>query len=70
MSGYQPTSGPAFNAQPTNNSEYETKPVNYVCGDCDATVSLKAGDAIRCRECGHRVLYKMRTNSLKRDDGK
>jgi DNA-directed RNA polymerase I, II, and III subunit RPABC4 len=36
--------------------------VEYTCGDCDASVSLKRGEPIRCRSCGHRVLYKQRTN--------
>lgn len=33
----------------------------YTCGDCSAKVPLKRGDPIRCKECGHRVLYKERT---------
>lgn len=33
----------------------------YVCGDCSSRVTLKRGDQIRCKECGHRVLYKERT---------
>ncbi|EEH45640.2 DNA-directed RNA polymerase core subunit RPC10 [Paracoccidioides brasiliensis Pb18] len=35
--------------------------VVYVCGDCNSRVSMKRGDQIRCKECGHRVLYKERT---------
>jgi len=35
--------------------------VTYVCGDCNSRVTLKRGDQIRCKECGHRVLYKERT---------
>ena len=42
--------------------EDTTRPVHYLCGDCDARVQLKKGDAIRCKECGYRVLYKERTN--------
>lgn len=34
---------------------------SYVCGECSSRVSLKRGDQIRCKECGHRVLYKERT---------
>lgn len=33
----------------------------YICGDCNSHVTLKRGDQIRCKECGHRVLYKERT---------
>ncbi len=36
--------------------------VHYKCGDCDQDVPLKRGEPIRCRNCGHRVLYKQRTN--------
>lgn len=36
-------------------------PMEYTCADCAAKVVLRKGDQIRCRECGHRVLYKQRT---------
>jgi len=39
-----------------------SRPVRYLCGDCDARVELKRNDPIRCKECGYRVLYKERTN--------
>jgi DNA-directed RNA polymerase subunit RPC12/RpoP len=39
-----------------------SRPVQYLCGECDTKVTLKKGDAIRCKECGYRVLYKERTN--------
>lgn len=42
--------------------EDTSKPVHYLCGDCDNKVVLKKGDPIRCKECGYRVLYKERTN--------
>lgn len=35
--------------------------VVYICGECSAQVPLKRGDQIRCKDCGHRVLYKERT---------
>lgn len=35
--------------------------VSYICGECNSRVSLRRGDQIRCKECGHRVLYKERT---------
>lgn len=38
--------------------------VAYLCGECNSRVSLKRGDQIRCKECGHRVLYKERTKRL------
>ncbi|KAG7006692.1 anthranilate phosphoribosyltransferase [Physcia stellaris] len=36
----------------------------YLCGDCNQKVQLKKGDPIRCKECGHRVLYKERTKRM------
>lgn len=42
-------------------SSNEMLSVVYVCGDCNSRVSMKRGDQIRCKECGHRVLYKERT---------
>jgi DNA-directed RNA polymerases I, II, and III subunit RPABC4 len=33
----------------------------YLCAECSSKVQLKKGDPIRCKECGHRILYKERT---------
>ncbi|KAJ5086650.1 hypothetical protein NUU61_007957 [Penicillium alfredii] len=38
--------------------------VVYLCGECSARVPLKRGDQIRCKDCGHRVLYKERTKRM------
>lgn len=62
---YQPPpSGSGSGNQSSGAVAFEdtTKPVAYLCGDCDAKVILRRGDQIICRECGHRVLYKERTN--------
>lgn len=32
----------------------------YICGDCYSSQSLKNNDAIRCKDCGYRILYKQR----------
>ena len=34
----------------------------YICGECNTKVSLSRLDTVRCYACGHRVLYKERTN--------
>lgn len=39
-----------------------SKPVRYKCGECSSAVHLRRHDPVRCHECGHRVLYKERTN--------
>lgn len=59
----QSGSGGGFNITGSSNTFEDTsRPVQYLCGDCDNKVTLKSGDAIRCKECGYRVLYKERTN--------
>ena len=32
--------------------------------DCGTKNTIKPKDAIRCRECGYRILYKMRTKRM------
>ncbi|CEO99000.1 DNA-directed RNA polymerases I, II, and III subunit RPABC4 [Plasmodiophora brassicae] len=32
----------------------------FLCGDCGVENVIRARDAIRCRECGYRILYKKR----------
>mmetsp|Transcript_3509 Transcript_3509/g.4065 ORF Transcript_3509/g.4065 Transcript_3509/m.4065 type:complete len:89 (-) Transcript_3509:94-360(-) len=36
-------------------------PVTYICGNCGSLVELKPQDIVRCRECGYRILFKMRS---------
>ena len=38
--------------------------VAYICGDCGAETVLRPGDAVACRECSYRILYKKRTNRV------
>ncbi|CAD7957316.1 unnamed protein product [Amoebophrya sp. A120] len=37
--------------------------VEYICGNCGKDVDLKLSDNVRCRYCGHRILYKKRTTA-------
>lgn len=59
MSGYQPQQSQTADASAV---DIHSRAVSYTCGDCDGDVQLKRGEPIRCRNCGHRVLYKKRTN--------
>ncbi|CAK0794421.1 unnamed protein product [Prorocentrum cordatum] len=34
--------------------------VTYICGNCGVDVELKLKDAVRCKECGYRILFKKR----------
>ena len=38
--------------------------VEYRCGDCGARNVIKSTDPVRCRQCGFRILYKIRTKRL------
>ena len=40
------------------------KAMIYVCGECRSDNEIKSRDPIRCRECGHRIMYKKRTNRM------
>ncbi|TGZ85030.1 hypothetical protein EX30DRAFT_296575, partial [Ascodesmis nigricans] len=35
--------------------------MHYLCAECGVKVGINKGEPIRCKECGHRVLYKQRT---------
>ncbi|KAJ5640548.1 uncharacterized protein N7483_004485 [Penicillium malachiteum] len=48
----------------SNSMAIDTPSVVYLCGECSARVALKRGDQIRCKDCGHRVLYKERTKRM------
>jgi DNA-directed RNA polymerase I, II, and III subunit RPABC4 len=64
MSSTNPTYG-SYNAAAATDApaiDANARTVHYKCGDCDQDVPLKRGEPIRCRNCGHRVLYKQRTN--------
>lgn len=47
--------------QPQTSTAISEPTTQYSCGECNAKVQLKKGDPIRCKDCGHRVLYKERT---------
>ncbi|KAH8084720.1 DNA directed RNA polymerase [Filobasidium floriforme] len=36
----------------------------YICAECNADNEIKAGEPIRCRDCGHRIFYKPRTTKM------
>ncbi|KAL6703252.1 DNA-directed RNA polymerase core subunit rpc10 [Coniothyrium glycines] len=59
---YQPPT--AQHTEATREVDANARTIVYKCGDCDGDVPLKRGEPIRCRNCGHRVLYKQRTNRM------
>ncbi|KAI8054598.1 DNA directed RNA polymerase [Syncephalis plumigaleata] len=42
----------------------QTSQIVYLCANCGADNELKPREPIRCRECGHRVMYKRRTTRM------
>ncbi|KAF4574811.1 DNA-directed RNA polymerases I, II, and III subunit RPABC4 [Pleurotus pulmonarius] len=38
--------------------------MGYICADCGAKNEIRAREPIRCRECGHRIMYKKRTTRM------
>ncbi|ORY21461.1 DNA directed RNA polymerase [Naematelia encephala] len=54
------------NSMPNRDQPKAPEQIEYICGDCGAKTALKANEAIRCKECGHRVLYKPRTHRIVR----
>ena len=40
------------------------QPMIYICGECHSENEIRQRDAIRCRECGYRIMYKKRTKRL------
>ncbi|KAH7887918.1 DNA-directed RNA polymerase I [Phlebopus sp. FC_14] len=38
--------------------------MEYICADCGARNEIKSREPIRCRECGHRIMYKKRTKRM------
>ncbi|KAF2085192.1 hypothetical protein K490DRAFT_68080 [Saccharata proteae CBS 121410] len=71
MSSYQPPTQQSVVQHstgflPPGNTSFEdpSRPVQYICGDCDSKVILRQKDLVLCKECGHRVLYKERTNRM------
>ncbi|KAF6762873.1 DNA directed RNA polymerase, partial [Ephemerocybe angulata] len=38
--------------------------MEYLCADCGAKNEIRAREPIRCKECGHRIMYKKRTSRM------
>uniref|UniRef100_A0A3B0MU25 DNA directed RNA polymerase, 7 kDa subunit/PUB domain containing protein, putative n=1 Tax=Theileria annulata TaxID=5874 RepID=A0A3B0MU25_THEAN len=44
-----------------NDTEDLIEPITYICGECGHDVALQPTSAVRCRNCGSRILYKKRS---------
>jgi DNA-directed RNA polymerase I, II, and III subunit RPABC4 len=50
--------------QTINNNTTTPQPITYQCANCSTDNEFKPREPIRCRECGHRVMYKKRTKRM------
>ncbi|KAG7448450.1 uncharacterized protein BT62DRAFT_1003164 [Guyanagaster necrorhizus] len=57
--GSAPASQPTYSLPPLLSKDME-----YLCADCGAKNEIKTREPIRCRECGHRIMYKKRTKRM------
>ncbi|VDN96518.1 unnamed protein product [Rodentolepis nana] len=48
----------------TATSAVPVQTITYICGECRAESQIKPRENIRCHDCGHRVLYKKRSEIL------
>lgn len=59
-----PTNAAAVSAQALGINSHRSYGVKYLCANCATGVTLNKSDPVRCKECGHRVLYKQRTTRM------
>ncbi|TEB35504.1 hypothetical protein FA13DRAFT_1788134 [Coprinellus micaceus] len=38
--------------------------MEYLCADCGQKNEIRSREPIRCKECGHRIMYKKRTSRM------
>ncbi|KAI5190105.1 DNA-directed RNA polymerases I, II, and III subunit RPABC4 [Nematocida sp. AWRm77] len=43
--------------------EEKEKKHNYQCGECHFGVTIGPKDAVRCLNCGYRILYKVKSSA-------
>ncbi|KAI0829452.1 DNA directed RNA polymerase [Trametes gibbosa] len=61
------SSQPAQNYGSSNGFQGQLAPrhdMEYLCADCGAKNEIRSREPIRCRECGHRIMYKKRTDRM------
>ncbi|KAA8900874.1 DNA-directed RNA polymerase I [Sphaerosporella brunnea] len=44
--------------------QQQSATMHYLCAECGVKVGINKGEPIRCKECGHRILYKQRTRRM------
>jgi len=61
MSSYEP---PSNTGAGRSYAGAASATMHYLCADCGVKVGINKGEPIRCKECGHRILYKQRTRRM------
>ncbi|KAK9460276.1 uncharacterized protein V1516DRAFT_626305 [Lipomyces oligophaga] len=59
-----PSTQSAASAAASGRAFQPVQAITYLCANCCAANTLNRNDAVRCRECGHRVMYKQRTRRV------
>ncbi|KAI0721872.1 DNA directed RNA polymerase [Cerioporus squamosus] len=52
------------NNAPSYGAAQNRQEMSYLCADCGSSNEIKPREPIRCRQCGHRIMYKKRTNRM------
>ncbi|KAF9535095.1 DNA directed RNA polymerase, partial [Crepidotus variabilis] len=63
----QQPGGVGGSGQNPSNANFMPPPrqdMEYLCADCGAKNEIRSREPIRCRECGHRIMYKKRTRRM------
>jgi DNA-directed RNA polymerase I, II, and III subunit RPABC4 len=55
-------SGPLSSATPRASDN--APKMLYNCADCGSENEIKPKEPLRCKECGHRIMYKQRTKRM------
>ena len=61
---FQTTKTKAIAMETDKDAGQAKTPMIYICGECHSENEIRPRDAIRCRECGYRIMYKKRTKRL------
>ncbi|KAL7282119.1 hypothetical protein PYCCODRAFT_1470439 [Trametes coccinea BRFM310] len=56
--------GQNYGSNPGQQGLQQSREMEYLCADCGAKNEIRSREPIRCRECGHRIMYKKRTNRM------
>ncbi|ODV62499.1 DNA-directed RNA polymerase core subunit RPC10 [Ascoidea rubescens DSM 1968] len=62
--GFVPPTQSNLAAAAAGVSSFKNYGIKYVCASCAVPFTLGKNEPVRCKECGHRILYKARTRRM------